>query len=154
MSTAISTAPDVQDHAPLPQSVVENVKLDLINNWTGMEELPFELMAERVLQIESEGQSGPLTVRFGKPVYLEGKGWACVFKMSALGREHVSPARGLDSLHALQSAIEMVGKQLAGMGRHHRITFQGSPELGFSAAGQAEAPKAAGCPVMGGAMSL
>lgn len=142
MSTATETVPE------------GSVKLDLINNWTGLDELPFETIAERVLEIESEGQKGPFTVSFGRPVYLDGKGWACVFRMSALGREHVSPARGLDSLHALQTAIEMVAKQLTGMGRYHRITFQGSDELGFSAAGAAEAPRAAGCPVMSGAMSL
>ena len=143
MSIATETAP----------ASVSSIKLDLINNWTGVEELPFELVAERVLEIESEGQKGPLTVSFGKPVFLEDKGWACVFKMSAMGREHVSPARGMDSLHAIQTAIQMVGKQLAGMGRHHRITFEGSEETGFLAA-SAEAPKAAGCPVMNGSMSL
>ena len=66
MSIATETAP----------ASVSNIKLDLINNWTGVEELPFELVAERVLEIESEGQKGPLTVSFGKPVFLEDKGWA------------------------------------------------------------------------------
>jgi hypothetical protein len=113
---------------------VRSIKLDLINNWTGLDELPFELAAERVLEIESEGERELLTVAFARPVFIEGKGWACVFKVSAMGREHVSPAPGMDSLHALQTAIQMAGKQLEDMGRHHRITFQGSDDIGFSAA--------------------
>jgi hypothetical protein len=131
---------------------VESIKLDITNNWTGMDELPFEMVAERVMEIESEGQRGELTVSFGKPVLVEGKGWACVFRMSAMGRVHVSPARGADSLEAMQAAVAMAGKQLAGMGRHHRITLNGSEELGFADAAGAAA-KGVGCPVMSGTMS-
>ena len=133
------------------ETAVENVKLNITNNWTGVDELPFELVAERVMEIEAEGEKGPMTVSFGKPVLLEGKGWACVFKMSAMGREHVSPARGVDSLHAMQMAIETVGKQLAGMGRSHRITLNGGEDLGFST-GQPTAA-AAKCPVAGMSLS-
>ena len=131
------------------RSGTEMVKLDLLNNWTGREELPFELAAERVLEMESEGQVGALTVTFGKPTLIEGMGWACVFKMSAMGREHVSPARGVDSLHALQMAVEMVGKQLKGMGRSHRITLHGGDDLGFLPAGVMAGAPAAQCPVRG-----
>ena len=49
----------------------EMVKLDLTNNWTGLDELPFEPIAERVLEMEADGPNGPekgaLTVEFGKP---------------------------------------------------------------------------------------
>ena len=134
-------------------SAAEMVKLNITNNWTGRDELPFEPVAERVMEMEAEGQKGPLTVIFGKPVLVEGLGWACVFKMSAMGREHVSPARGVDAVEALQAAFAMVHKQLSGMRRMHVITFLGGEDLGF-AAGVAEAPKAAGCPVMNGTMSL
>ena len=141
--------------ATLPLSTVESIKLDITNNWTGMNELPFEAIAERVLEIEAEGpngiEKGPLMVRFGKPVFLDGKGWACVFTLSAMGRDHASPARGVDAIEALQAAFTMVGQQLAGMGRRHRITFMGSDELGFAPAA-ATGPKAAGCPVMNGTL--
>ncbi len=134
----------------------ELVKLDLLNNWTGRDELPFEPIAERVLEIEAEGpngiEKGALTVEFGKPTWVEGQGWACVFRMVAMGRQHTSPARGVDPVEALQAAFQMVGKQLAGMGRMHRITFLGSEDLGFAPAVATEA-KAPGCPVMGGALS-
>ena len=131
------------------QSGTEMIKLDLLNNWTGRDELPFELMAERVLEMESEGQVGALRVSFGKPTHIEDMGWACVFKMSAMGREHVSPARGVDSLHALQMAVEMVGKQLEGMGRSHRITLNGGDDLGFLPIDAAASTTAAQCPVRG-----
>ena len=131
------------------------VRLDITNNWTGVNELPFELIAERALEIEAEGEKGPMTVSFGRPVPVEGKGWACVFCMSALGREHASPARGVDAVDALQAAFGMVHKQLSGMSRMHRITFAGGDDLGFAPAGaENTAPKAAGCPVMGGGLGL
>ena len=137
---------------------VPTIKLDQINNWTGLNELPFDHIAERVLEIEAEGpngaEKGHFSILFARPLLIEGKGWACVFKMSAMGREHVSPARGVDAVDALQAAFGMVHKQLTGMSRMHRITFNGSDDLGFAPAGADTAPKAAGCPVMGGGLSL
>ena len=137
---------------------VPTLKLDQINNWTGVDALPFDPMAERVLEIEAEGpnghEKGSFSVVFARPILIEGKGWACVFKMSAMGREHVSPARGIDAVDALQAAFTTVHKQLTGMGRRHRITFNGGDDLGFAPAGADAAPKAAGCPVMGGGMSV
>ena len=87
-------------------------------------------------------------------MYVEGQGWACVYRMIAMGRHHASPARGADAVEALQQAFVMVGRQLTGMGRMHRITFGGSDDLGFTPAGALAAPRAAGCPVMNGSMSL
>ena len=137
---------------------VPTVKLDQINNWTGVEELPFDPMAERVLEIEAhdekgEHQQGQLSVTFARPLEITGKGWACLYRLSAMGRIHVSPARGVDAIDALQQAFTMVHKQLQGMGRMHRITFNGSDDLGFAPAGAATAT-AAGCPVMNGSMGV
>ena len=146
--------------ATLPLSTVETVKLDITNNWTGRNELPFEQIAERVLEIEAPGENGDLergtlTVSLGKPVFLEGMGWACPFRMAGMGRVDVSPARGVDAVDARQAAFTQAGKQLAGMGRRHRITFGGGDELGFLPA-EALPAKAAvsGCPVMNGSLSL
>ena len=75
--------------------------------------------------------------------------------MTAMGRTHISPARGIDPVEALQAAFTMVGKQLAGMGRQHRITFKGGEDLGFMPIEAANAkPAISGCPVMNGSMSL
>lgn len=136
-----------------PSGSVPTIQLDITNNWTGVHELPFEVVAERVLEMEAEGQKGPLTVTFGKPTLVDGKGWACVFRMSAMGRDHASPARGIDAVDALQAAFTQVNRQLAGMSRMHTITFNGSPDLGFAPAGSTDATtRAAGCPVMNGSM--
>ncbi len=109
-----------------------------------------------MLEIEAEGpngiEKGPFDGQLCKPVLIEGQGWACVFRMSAMGRVHVSPARGVDAVDALQEAFTMVHRQLAGMGRMHRITFGGGEDLGFAPAGGEAAPKAQGCPVMNGTL--
>ena len=150
----MSVATDLQDAEQVEVSILPMVKLDITNNWTGVNELPFEVIAERELEIEAESEKGPMSVRFGKPVYVGEMGWACVFQMSAMGRVHASPARGVDAVDALQAAFGMVHKQLTGMGRMHRITFGGGEDLGFSQGVVDTAPKGAGCPVMNGSMSL
>ena len=162
----MSTATDLNNTEQLdldgqttPNGPYETVKLDQINNWTGHAELPFDPIAERILEMEAHGPNGPeqgaLRVVFSKPILLEAQGWACLYKLDAMGRTHISPARGLDPVDALQQAFIMVHRQLQGMGRMHRITFNGQDDLGFAPADSSEAAaKAAGCPVMGGTMSL
>lgn len=150
--------PDGESSLHISSLAVPTIKLDQINNWTGVDELPFDPMAERLLEIEADGpnghEKGAFSVVFARPILIEGKGWACVFKMTAMGREHASPARGIDAVDALQQAFTMVHKQLTGMGQRHRITFGGGDELGFAPAGAEAQAKAAGCPVMGGGMSV
>ena len=137
---------------------VPSVTLDQINNWTGEKELPFDPIAERVLEMEAHDeagveQKGQLSVTFARPLEIAGKGWACLYRLSAMGRVHVSPAQGHDAIDALQQAFTMVHKQLVGMNRVHRITFHGSDDLGFAPAGTSTAT-AAGCPVMNGSMGV
>lgn len=126
---------------------VEMLKVDAAGNWTGLELVPFEIIAERFLEIEHEGQSATLTVSLAKPFHVEGKGWACPFRISALGREHVTPAGGADSVHAIQMAMHMIHTQLTGMARHHKMSFLGSDDFGFGRVGGSEA-SIAQCPVM------
>ena len=72
-----------------------------------------------------------------------------------MGRVHVIPAGGADSVHALQMAMHMVHTQLSGMARAHRITFLGESDWGFGRVGGLEAGSAAAakCPVMGMSVS-
>lgn len=144
--------------AQISSLAVPTVKLDQINNWTGLSELPFDPIAERVLEMEAHDEQGDhkgvLLVTFARPIEVGGKGWACLFRLSAMGRVHTSPARGLDAVDALQQAFTMVHRQLEGMGRMHRITFAGQDDLGFATGAAAAAPKGAGCPVMNGSMGL
>ncbi len=136
----------------LIQGTVEMVKPQEATNWTGMELIPFETIAERFLDLEHEGQTATLTVGFGKPFEVPGKGWACPYRIAALGRDHVTPAGGADSVHAIQMAMHMVHNELSGMARHHTMSFLGTDDFGFGRVGGSEA-SIAKCPVMGMSVS-
>ena len=129
---------------------VEMVKPDAAANWTGMELLPFEPIGERLLDLEHEGQTAVLTVELGKPFLVEGKGWACPYRISALGRVHVTPAGGADSVHAIQMAMHMIHNELSGMARHHTMSFLGTRDFGFGRVSGSEASMAK-CPAGFGA---
>jgi hypothetical protein len=135
------------------QGTVEMVQPDAAANWTGMELVPFETIAERFLDLEHEGQTATLTVSFGKPFAVDAKGWCCPYRISALGRAHVTPAGGADSVHAIQMAMHMVHRDLGGMARHHKITFLGTPDFGFAIAGGTSDAAAGKCPVAGMSVS-
>lgn len=137
MSTQTEAAP----------GTVEMVKPGPAANWTGMELIPFEPIAERLLDLEHEGQSATLTVALGKPFYVDGKGWACPYRISALGRDHITPAGGADSVHAIQMAMHMIHNELSGMARHHKMSFLGTQDFGFGRVSGSDAA-AAKCPVM------
>jgi hypothetical protein len=126
---------------------VEMVKVDAAGNWTELELVPFETIAERFLEIDHEGQTATLTVSLAKPFHIEGKGWACPFRIRALGRVHITPAGGADSVHAIQMAMHMIHTQLTGMARHHKMSFLGTEDFGFGRVGGSEA-SIAQCPVM------
>jgi hypothetical protein len=129
------------------QGTVEMVTPDAAANWTGMDLIPFEIIAERFLDLDHDGHTATLTVSFGKPFIVESRGWACPYRISALGREHITPAGGADSVHAIQMAMHMVHNELAGMARHHKMTFLGSDDFGFGRVSGSEAAVAK-CPVM------
>ncbi|RXH54859.1 DUF6968 family protein [Granulicella sibirica] len=131
---------------------VEMVKPMEAANWTGMDLIPFETIAERFLDLEHEGHTATLTVSFGKPFVVEGKGWACPYRISALGRDHITPAGGADSVHAIQMAMHMVHNELTGMARHHKMTFLGTNDFGFGRVGGSDAAVAK-CPVVGMSVS-
>jgi len=132
------------------QGTVEMVRLDETANWVGTDLIPFEIIAERLFDIEHEGAQAPLTVSLAKPFPIEAGGWACAYRIAGLGRTHVTPVGGGDSVHAIQLAMHMVNTQLTNMSRYHKITFMGGDDLGFGS--DAAGPSTAKCPVMG--MSL
>ncbi len=132
------------------QGTVEMVRPEDAANWTGMDLIPFETIAERFLDLDHEGRQATLTVSFGKPFPVGARGWACPYRISALGRDHITPAGGADSVHALQMAMHMVHNELAAMSRHHKISFLGADDLGFGRVGASMgADPAAKCPVVG-----
>ena len=116
-------------------------------NWSGLELIPFETIAERFLDLDEDGKQETLTVAFGKPFVIEGKGWGCPYRLTAMGHDRVSLAGGADSVQAVQLAMDMVHNELSVMARHHKITFRGTSDFGF---GRAAEPPAEGAesPVM------
>ena len=144
--------PETAVATPALPHEVELLTLDPATNWTGLDQIPFDLIAERTLELEHKGERGPLHVSFGKPIPLEGKGWCCPYRLSSMGRDFVGSAGGADSVHAVQQAMEVVHNQLTGMSRSHTITFLGQPDWAFIQRNTASTNPAAKCPVMG--MSL
>jgi hypothetical protein len=53
------------------------------------------------------------------------------YRISALGREHITPAGGADSVHAIQMAMHMIHNELSGMARNHSMSFLGTQDFGF-----------------------
>jgi hypothetical protein len=129
----------MRDTTEVVHGTVEMVQPDAAANWTGLDWVPFETIAERFLDIEHEGKTATLTVSFAKPFHIEGKGWACPYRISALGRDHVKAAGGADSVHAIQMAMHMVHTELSGMARHRKMSFLGTEDFGFGSVGGSEA---------------
>jgi hypothetical protein len=137
----------MKDTTEVSRGTVEMLKPVEAANWTGLELIPFETIAERFLDLDEDGKQETLTVALGKPFIVEGKGWACPYRLTAMGHDRVSLAGGADSVQSLQLALQTVHTELTVMGRHHKISFLGSDDLGF---GNAAKPAEDGgkCPVM------
>jgi hypothetical protein len=137
----------MKDTTEVSRGTVEMLKPIAAANWAGLELIPFETIAERFLDLDEEGKQETLTVAFGKPFIVEGKGWACPYRLTAMGHDRVSLAGGADSVQSIQLAMDTVHNELTVMGRHHKISLRGSSDLGF---GRAAEPPADGakCPVM------
>ncbi len=121
----------MNDTTEVVHGTVEMVRVAAADNWTGLDLLPFETIAERFLDIEQDGQKATLTVSLAKPFHVEGRGWACPFRVSGLGGEQVMPAGGADSIHAIQMAMHMIHTQLTEMALLHKMSFLGTNDLGF-----------------------
>ena len=129
----------MRDTSEVVHGTVEMVKPDDAANWTGLDLIPFEIIAERFIDLEHEGQTTTLTVSFAKPFHIEGKGWACPYRISAFGRDHVTPAGGADSVHAIQMAMQGVHHELSEMAKRYKMSFLGTEDLGFGRVDGSEA---------------
>jgi len=137
----------MKDTTEVSRGTVEMLKPIAAANWSGLELIPFETIAERFLDLDEEGKQETLTVAFGKPFIIEGKGWGCPYRLTAMGHDRVSLAGGADSVQAIQLAMDTVHNELSVMARHHKITLRGSDDFGF---GRVAEPAADGgkCPVI------
>jgi hypothetical protein len=137
----------MRDTTEVSRGTVEMLKPVAAANWTGLELIPFETIAERFLDLDENDKRETLTVAFGKPFVVEGKGWACPYRLTAMGHDRVSVAGGADSVQALQLAMHMVHSELSIMARHHKISFRGTDDFGFGRVAN-PADEGAKCPVM------
>jgi hypothetical protein len=137
----------MKDTTEVSRGTVEMLKPIAAANWAGLELIPFETIAERFLDLDEEGKQETLTVAFGKPFIVEGKGWACPYRLTSMGHDRVSLAGGADSVQSIQLAMDTVHNELTVMARHHKISFRGSNDFGFSRAAEPPA-EGAKCPVM------
>jgi hypothetical protein len=64
----------MKDTTEVSRGTVEMLKPIAAANWAGLELIPFETIAERFLDLDEEGKQETLTVAFGKPFIVEGKG--------------------------------------------------------------------------------
>ena len=137
----------MKDTTEVSRGTVEMVKPVAAANWTGLDLIPFETIAERFLDLDENGKQETLIVAFGKPFVVEGKGWACPYRINSMGHDRVSLACGADAVQALQLAMHMVHSELSMMAKHHKISFLGTDDFGF---GRVADPTAEGakCPVM------
>ncbi|HWZ51750.1 MAG TPA: hypothetical protein VNW54_09825 [Granulicella sp.] len=137
----------MKDTTEVSRGTVEMVKPVEAANWTGLELIPFETIAERFLDLDEDGKQETLIVAFGRPFVVEGKGWACPYRLTAMGHDRVSLSGGADSVQAIQLAMDTVHNELGVMARHHKITFRGTSDFGF---GRAATPASEDgkCPVM------
>jgi hypothetical protein len=89
---------------------------------------PSEPMAARRLTLVPSGR--PVLVELDAPLGGRGAGWDCAWRVRGLGRTRAGRARGEDSLHALQLALDAVRRELEPFGA--RLTWTGEPgEVGL-----------------------
>src|SRR6202140_2930115 len=136
----------MKDTTEVSRGTVEMLKPVEAANGTGLEFIPFEAIGERFLDLDQDGKQETLTVALGKPFIVEGKGWACPYRLTAMGHDRVSLAGGADSVQSLQLAMQMVHGELSVMSRHHKIPFLGTDDLGFGSTSK-PATEGAKCPV-------
>lgn len=95
-----------------------------------------EIIASRLLYvIDEQGQKRPVSVFVGKPqASSDGSGYECPFQIIGVGTQKTYAAHGRDSIHAIQTALVLLGANL-----HHlneelggQLAWEGvSNELGF-----------------------
>lgn len=122
----------MRDTSEIVHGTVEMLQPDATANWTGLDLVPFETIAERFIDLEHEGRTTTLTVSFAKPFHIEGKGWACPYRIRAMGADQITAAGGADSIHAIQMAVDGANAALNELAQHHRMSFLGDDDLGFA----------------------
>jgi hypothetical protein len=93
-----------------------------------------EIIAERILTLEPQGAEPPRPIRvvIGKPELREDVGWITPYEIHGPGAEDVwrAHACGVDAVQSLVLCLFVLPHELEV--RKGRVTWEGSPDLGFS----------------------
>lgn len=87
-------------------------------------------IASRVLHCQIEGKTEEVIVRLGSPRQEEDY-FTCEHEISIAGRSEAYQIIGLDSIHALQLAMYMVGSALQSIPGATNWSCNGEPYTGF-----------------------
>jgi hypothetical protein len=87
-------------------------------------------IASRVLNCVVDGKTQEVVVRLGSPQKEEDY-FICQYEISLLGKNERYKIAGLDSVHALQLAIFMVGSMLHSLPGASNWTWNGEPFTGL-----------------------
>lgn len=96
-----------------------------------------EVILEREFEThDADGNVGQVKLRVGKPELLpetDGELWYCPHQIIGIGREKVDSGRGVDSVQALWSSLQLAHIILDYYGRayHKKITWLGDEHLGL-----------------------
>ncbi len=96
-----------------------------------------EIIAERILTLEPNDTGEPRAVRvvLGKPERRDEGDWMTPYEIHGPGADDVWKAHacGVDAMQALVLVLFVLPHELeARIGRLGRLTWEGSPDLGFS----------------------
>lgn len=93
------------------------------------------VIAERELEARNRrtGESRAVTVRIGqpRPDPEPGGDWACATQIEGLGDDAVTDAYGVDSMQALQLAMQLLAIRLKNDAPELQLTWLGANDLGF-----------------------
>jgi hypothetical protein len=87
-------------------------------------------IASRVLRCQLSGKSAEVIVRVGRPMQ-ENDYFTCEYEISVAGHSEAYHIIGLDSIHALQLAMFMVGSALQSIPGASNWSWNDEPHTGF-----------------------
>lgn len=106
----------------------------------GLQEVAFDIIAERYLTLSSNAAERSVRIKIGRPYEESDGAHFCPYQIIGIGSETIRRAGGVDAIQALQLALVMIGADLAGYSQF--LKWNESVYLGF--------PKSTHDPVLGG----
>lgn len=89
-----------------------------------------KIIGSRVLTAGSGKHKRRVTVRLGVPRRFKG-GYRCHYQIKGLGDDSIRFGAGVDSIQALQIALQNIGAELYLTHRRAKLRLEGLKDLGF-----------------------